>query len=468
MFRDPSEADAGGAIELDRERAGPREPSHDRSAVDPASSLRASAAHVHSYVWFQIVTGDVEDLTSKVYQRGVAGPVTAEPGAWPAWLFRVAHNAIVDHYRRRRFPEPLGAMLERPDDAPSLPDRVDPRRAGSRRRGRAARDPGRQRAAVYLRHYEGLPYDQVASILGVPAATARSLVHAGSSASRPSSTARRCADSRPTTPICSRLPKTWRRPACRWPTRSPAERTPAISPSCDRSCARSAPCVRTPRRPAWRRRSTPLHHSRSPGGPSGGSPSAAIVSVARRGLALGRLPSSSSASSRSRSAARRHRAGRFAVAAQPRTRRLSRRRLHARRDALRDGPSDQAERFAEPSPPRPPPHRRRHHRPDGGPLPRRRQGLPPIDSSPLPAPNLAFWTVEGETIHILIWDPMTNEMAETATVETWTGDTIERTVLFAPNGAQFAVHEIDVTTSSPVHASASSPSAASCVGRRRA
>ena len=58
--------------------------------------------------------------------------------------------------------------------------------------------------------------------------------------------------------------------------------------------------------------------------------------------------------------------------------------------------------------------------------------------------------MEGETIHILIWDPMTNEMAETATVDTWTGDTIERTVLFAPNGAQFAVHEIDVTTSSPV------------------
>ena len=88
--------------------------------------------------------------------------------------------------------------------------------------------------------------------------------------------------------------------------------------------------------------------------------------------------------------------------------------------------------------------------PTAAPSPVAAEGLPPIDSTPLPAPNLAFWTVEGETIHILIWDPMTNEMAETATVDTWTGDTIERTVLFAPNGAQFAVHEIDVTTSSPV------------------
>ena len=88
--------------------------------------------------------------------------------------------------------------------------------------------------------------------------------------------------------------------------------------------------------------------------------------------------------------------------------------------------------------------------PTAAPSPVAADGLPPIDSSPLPAPNLAFWTVEGDAIHILLWDPMTSEMTETATVETWTGDTIERTVLFAPNGALFAVHEIDVTTSSPV------------------
>ena len=88
--------------------------------------------------------------------------------------------------------------------------------------------------------------------------------------------------------------------------------------------------------------------------------------------------------------------------------------------------------------------------PTAAPSPVAAEGLPPIDSTPLPAPNLAFWTVEGETIHILIWDPMTNEMTETATVDTWTGDTIERTVLFAPNGAQFAVHEINIATSSPV------------------
>jgi hypothetical protein len=77
-------------------------------------------------------------------------------------------------------------------------------------------------------------------------------------------------------------------------------------------------------------------------------------------------------------------------------------------------------------------------------------GLPPIESTHVPAPNLAFWIADGETIHILLWDPMTTDMVETATVETWPGSDIDRTVLFGPNGAHFAVHEINVATSSPV------------------
>jgi hypothetical protein len=78
------------------------------------------------------------------------------------------------------------------------------------------------------------------------------------------------------------------------------------------------------------------------------------------------------------------------------------------------------------------------------------EGLPLIESTPLAAPNLAFWTVEGESIQVLAWDPMASEMVEKAMVDTLTGGDIQRTLLFAPNGAHFAVHEINVTTSSPV------------------
>ena len=65
------------------------------------------------------------------------------------------------------------------DDAPSLADRAI-RDEQVRAAEVALRSiPGRQRAAVYLRHYEGLPYEEVAAVLGVPESTARSLVHRG-------------------------------------------------------------------------------------------------------------------------------------------------------------------------------------------------------------------------------------------------------------------------------------------------
>lgn len=168
-----------GAIQLEQAAGTPRDTARP-TAAEAGRLFEAYAARVRGYVAFRVrEPADVDDLTADVFRRAVAGPVPADRAAWPAWLFRVAHNAVVDHYRRRRFPDPLGMVLDRPDDAPALPDAVV-RGEQLRAADVALRAlPGRQRAAVYLRHYEGLPYDQVAAVLGVPESTARSLVFRG-------------------------------------------------------------------------------------------------------------------------------------------------------------------------------------------------------------------------------------------------------------------------------------------------
>jgi RNA polymerase sigma-70 factor (ECF subfamily) len=121
---------------------------------------------------------DVDDLVGEVFRRVVSGPAPAEPGARPAWIFRVTHNVVVDHYRRRRFPL-LPDLFDRADDAPSLPERVvrDERLRATDSAMR--RLPGRQRAAIYLRYYEDLPFEAVAEAMGIPSSTARTLVHRG-------------------------------------------------------------------------------------------------------------------------------------------------------------------------------------------------------------------------------------------------------------------------------------------------
>jgi RNA polymerase sigma-70 factor (ECF subfamily) len=133
-----------------------------------------------------------EDVFQEVWVK-VLGNIAGfreEQGTFKAWLFRIASNAAVDRVRRearRRGPEldaPVGETGVRAIDlVPS--DEPGPEREGAGRIEAAALEramqalSGRQRAAIALRHQQGLSYAEVASTLGVAEGTAKTLVHRG-------------------------------------------------------------------------------------------------------------------------------------------------------------------------------------------------------------------------------------------------------------------------------------------------
>ncbi len=152
-----------------------------RATPDEAALLfEAYGERIRRYIAFRVRSPeDAEDLASDVFRRVLSAPVPIDAAARPAWLFRVAHNAVIDHYRRRRFLAPLATLLDRPDDAPSLPERAMRDEELRRIDVALATLVGRQRAAIYLRFYEDLEYTDVATVMGIPAVTARTLVHRG-------------------------------------------------------------------------------------------------------------------------------------------------------------------------------------------------------------------------------------------------------------------------------------------------
>ncbi len=152
-----------------------------RATADEAALLfQVYGERVRRYIAFRVRSPeDAEDLAADVFRRVLSAPVPIDAGARPAWLFRVAHNAVIDHYRRRRFLAPLATILDRPDDAPSLPERAMRDEELRRIDVALATLVGRQRAAIYLRFYEDLEYADIASVMGIPAVTARTLVHRG-------------------------------------------------------------------------------------------------------------------------------------------------------------------------------------------------------------------------------------------------------------------------------------------------
>ena len=114
-----------------------------------------------------------------------------ESGAsFRSWLFRVAANAAVDRIRYESRRE--GARRTSPDEGHD-PDDVEllvstapgpEREAGGRHAAEVLaamlrRLPDRQRAAVLLRHQQGMSYPEIAAVLAVPQGTAKTLVHRG-------------------------------------------------------------------------------------------------------------------------------------------------------------------------------------------------------------------------------------------------------------------------------------------------
>ncbi len=128
----------------------------------PGASLLAlydqALPQVHGYLLSRC--GDravAEDLTSEVFLAAVA----AGGDVGLPWLIGTARHKLVDHWRRRARDERLAA-----EPAPDVDDPWDAALDALRARQVLAGLGPHHRAALVLRHVDGLPVPEVAAVLG--------------------------------------------------------------------------------------------------------------------------------------------------------------------------------------------------------------------------------------------------------------------------------------------------------------
>jgi RNA polymerase sigma factor (sigma-70 family) len=115
----------------------------------------------------------VADLTQEVFLRAhrAIGRYRDE-GCFSTWLHRIALNLARDAGRRaRRAPAALR------EEVPARLDAIDPwerRELADAVSAALAELPGPLREVLVLRHYEGMNFEQMARVLGVPASTLKS------------------------------------------------------------------------------------------------------------------------------------------------------------------------------------------------------------------------------------------------------------------------------------------------------
>jgi len=119
---------------------------------------------------------DAEDVTQLVFERIVAALPRYRHNGRPfaAWAFRIARNAVIDHQRRMRPTEPLGAIAE-PVDRLGAEERALQDEEIRELRAAIRRLTPEQQEALALRYAAGLSAEEAARVMGRRAGTIRGL-----------------------------------------------------------------------------------------------------------------------------------------------------------------------------------------------------------------------------------------------------------------------------------------------------
>ncbi len=130
---------------------------------------------------------EAEDMTQeifiKVYQN--LKSFRADSGSFQSWILKVGRNLIIDHYRQaRRYQQAGGSeeleTLNLKDDTVPNPHRAAEQTEAARFLSEGLQSlPPELKEAVILRDLEGMPYQEMADLLGIPEGTVKSRINRG-------------------------------------------------------------------------------------------------------------------------------------------------------------------------------------------------------------------------------------------------------------------------------------------------
>jgi RNA polymerase sigma-70 factor (ECF subfamily) len=173
-----SEPAASGTVDLREDLLVDRARRGDADAFGRLYELHLD--RIYRYVYYRVgSSNEAEDLTEHVFLKAWEAIGRYESRGLPfgAWLYRMAHNAVIDHYRARRLTTPIDETLDLEDErqnpvasAEALFDREVLKVA-------VRRLNADQQTVILLRFTEGLSHAEVGKILGKSEGAVRVIQH---------------------------------------------------------------------------------------------------------------------------------------------------------------------------------------------------------------------------------------------------------------------------------------------------
>ncbi len=148
---------------------------------------REFLGRIYAYVRSQVGTSaDAEDITAQVFMNAYQAYDRFEPRHTTpaAWLFRIARNATLDHFRAQGRRDRLRRTIQQQPVAEADPaGQAEERIQYEALLTQVARLPERQRDAISLRH-SGLTFEEVGQLMDCSEDAAKMLYHRGVKALR--------------------------------------------------------------------------------------------------------------------------------------------------------------------------------------------------------------------------------------------------------------------------------------------
>ncbi len=126
------------------------------------------AEKIYRFVYFKVLNKDVaEDIVSAVFIKGYEkiGSFNANKGTFSQWIYSIARNTVIDHYRTNRKNVDIEDIFDLGEDE-RTEAKIDARDLLKKVEKYLTKLNPRQREIITLRVWEELSYREIAAVVG--------------------------------------------------------------------------------------------------------------------------------------------------------------------------------------------------------------------------------------------------------------------------------------------------------------
>jgi RNA polymerase sigma-70 factor (ECF subfamily) len=123
---------------------------------------------IYNFIYYKVFDKETaEDITSQTFFKALKNMSSVDPER-PiiSWLYKIAHNSILDHYRAQRHNEDIDDYWDIHDEDIDVIGKLDTEVEATRVKKYLKELNTTERDIIFMRVWQEMPYQEIAEIIG--------------------------------------------------------------------------------------------------------------------------------------------------------------------------------------------------------------------------------------------------------------------------------------------------------------